>query len=157
MALPDAGGPVHHPPREENPTSMTTVTDNDSAHPVDRHVGRRVRERRLGLGYRQGDLARALGLTFQQVQKYESGANRISASKLWDTADFLQVGINYFFEGYVDEAHGVAETPAFFDHGPSASRYTVQIARLAPRLSLTQQKLVVGIIADMAQAGDPED
>ena len=52
----------------------------DGPHPVDRHVGRRVCEKRIGLGYNQSDLGRALGLTFQQIQKYEKGANRISAS-----------------------------------------------------------------------------
>ena len=136
---------------------MTKTTDNESAHPVDRHVGRRVRERRLALGYRQNDLAQALGLTFQQVQKYESGANRVSASKLWDTAAFLRVGVDYFFEGYADEAHGVAEASAPFDHGPPASRHTVEINRLAPLLSPTQQKLAFRVIADMAKAGDPQD
>ncbi|MGH7018335.1 MAG: helix-turn-helix domain-containing protein, partial [Brevundimonas sp.] len=60
-------------------------------HPVDRHVGRRVCEKRVALGYNQSDLGRALGLTFQQIQKYEKGANRVSASKLWDIARFFKV------------------------------------------------------------------
>ena len=84
--------------------------------PVDIHVGTRVRLRRKQLGVSQEKLAEALGLTFQQVQKYERGANRISASKLWDTASFLAVPISFFFEGLTERApSGFAEpeTPPF--------------------------------------------
>jgi transcriptional regulator with XRE-family HTH domain len=65
--------------------------------PVDIHVGARVRTRRLLIGMNQETLARALGLTFQQVQKYEGGANRISASRLSQIAEVLGVPIAYFF------------------------------------------------------------
>lgn len=65
--------------------------------PVDVHVGARVRTRRLLIGMNQETLARALGLTFQQVQKYEGGANRISASRLSQIAEILGVPIAYFF------------------------------------------------------------
>ncbi|HEV2335725.1 MAG TPA: helix-turn-helix domain-containing protein [Stellaceae bacterium] len=65
--------------------------------PVDVHVGSRVRTRRLLIGMNQETLARALGLTFQQVQKYEGGANRISASRLSQIAGILDVPISYFF------------------------------------------------------------
>ena len=67
--------------------------------PTDKHVGTRVRMRRLMLGLSQTKLADALGLTFQQVQKYEKGVNRISASKLQHISEFLQVPIPFFFEG----------------------------------------------------------
>ena len=78
--------------------------------PVDIHVGTRVRMRRKQLGVSQERLADALGLTFQQVQKYERGANRISASKLWDTAGFLSVPIAFFFEGLKEGvSSGMAE------------------------------------------------
>lgn len=73
-----------------------------SPNPVDLHVGGRVRMRRKMLGVSQERLAEALGLTFQQVQKYERGANRISASKLYDIARFLAVPVSYFFEGLSD-------------------------------------------------------
>ena len=66
---------------------------------VDVHVGSRMRQRRKMLNVSQEKLADALGLTFQQVQKYERGFNRISASKLFDAAHFLQAPITYFFEG----------------------------------------------------------
>jgi transcriptional regulator with XRE-family HTH domain len=65
--------------------------------PVDVHVGGRIRMRRLLLGMNQETLANALGLTFQQVQKYEGGANRVSASRLSAMADILGVPISYFF------------------------------------------------------------
>ncbi len=67
-------------------------------HPVDVHVGRRFRVRRTLLGLSQEKLGEALGLTFQQVQKYESGANRISASRLYQIGHLLDVPVSYFFE-----------------------------------------------------------
>jgi transcriptional regulator with XRE-family HTH domain len=65
--------------------------------PIDVHVGNRIRMRRLLLGMNQETLANALGLTFQQVQKYEGGANRVSASRLSAMAEILGVPISYFF------------------------------------------------------------
>src|ERR1700730_17173912 len=74
--------------------------------PVDVYVGGRVRTRRLLLGMNQEELARALGLTFQQVQKYESGANRVSASRLWEIAGILNMPIAYFFPAKGGAAQG---------------------------------------------------
>src|ERR1041385_7212905 len=68
-------------------------------HPTDKHVGSRVRMRRMMLDMSQGKLADALGLTFQQVQKYEKGVNRVSASRLQQIAHILQVPVSFFFEG----------------------------------------------------------
>jgi transcriptional regulator with XRE-family HTH domain len=68
-------------------------------HPVDRHVGLRIRVRRRQVGVSQEKLAEALNLTFQQVQKYEKGTNRVSASKLYEIAASLTVPVTYFFEG----------------------------------------------------------
>lgn len=70
--------------------------------PVDVHVGARVRFRRAILGMSQSRLADELGLTFQQVQKYERGANRISASRLWDLSRVLGVPVSHFFEDMAD-------------------------------------------------------
>ena len=67
--------------------------------PIDAHVGSRVRIRRLEVGMSQEKLGDALGITFQQVQKYENGINRISASRLQHVSRILQVAIAYFFEG----------------------------------------------------------
>ncbi|MSP33216.1 MAG: XRE family transcriptional regulator, partial [Pseudolabrys sp.] len=67
--------------------------------PIDKHVGSRVRMRRMMLSMSQGKLGDALGLTFQQVQKYEKGANRIGASRLQQISNILQVPVSFFFEG----------------------------------------------------------
>lgn len=72
-------------------------------HPVDVHVGKRVRHRRWLIGMTQQQLAERVGIKFQQIQKYETGANRISASRLWDIADALEVPVSFFFEGLEDE------------------------------------------------------
>ena len=66
---------------------------------VDAHVGRRVRERRNALGMSQEKLGNVLGVSYQQIQKYEAGTNRVSASRLWDIAKLLEVDLAYFFEG----------------------------------------------------------
>lgn len=70
----------------------------DGPHPIDVRVGMNVRLRRKSLNISQGELAASLGLSFQQVQKYESGANRISASKLHDIAEMLETPVAWFFE-----------------------------------------------------------
>ena len=136
---------------------MARGRGEDGPHPVDRHVGRRVCEKRLELGYNQSDLGRALGLTFQQIQKYEKGANRISASKLWDIARFFKVEISYFFEGLTDRAAGVAEEGAAFEHDFPATRHSIEISRLAPRLSAARQKIVLDLIRDMLNADGRKD
>jgi transcriptional regulator with XRE-family HTH domain len=73
-----------------------------AANPVDKHVGSRVRMRRKMLGMSQDKLGKELGLTFQQVQKYEKGANRIGASRMQQIAQVLQVPVEFFFEGVPD-------------------------------------------------------
>ena len=66
---------------------------------VDHHVRKRIRERRREIGMSQGKLGNALGISFQQVQKYELGINRVAAGRLWDIAKLLEVDVGYFFEG----------------------------------------------------------
>ncbi|WP_084860619.1 helix-turn-helix domain-containing protein [Salibaculum halophilum] len=68
-------------------------------HPVDVHVGKRIRHRRWMTGTTQQTLADKVGIKFQQIQKYETGMNRVSASRLWDIAHALGVDIAFFFEG----------------------------------------------------------
>ena len=83
-------------------------------HPVDVYVGKRIRHRRWTMGTTQQQLADAVGIKFQQIQKYETGANRVSASRLWDIATALQVPVSFFFEGMegVDPAEGsVSDMP----------------------------------------------
>lgn len=78
--------------------------DKLMAHIVDVHVGKRIRQRRWLIGMTQQQLAEAVGIKFQQIQKYETGANRVSASRLWDIADALDVAVSFFFEGLKQEA-----------------------------------------------------
>lgn len=72
------------------------------SHPVDRYVGNCIRQRRWVIGMTQQQLAQAVGIKFQQIQKYETGQNRVSASRLWDIATALEVPISFFFEGAKD-------------------------------------------------------
>ena len=71
-------------------------------HPIDAHVGKRIRHRRWMVGMTQQQLADKVGIKFQQIQKYETGMNRVSASRLWDVADALGVSISFFFEGLAE-------------------------------------------------------
>jgi transcriptional regulator with XRE-family HTH domain len=77
------------------------------SHPVDVHVGKRIRHRRWMNGTTQQQLAEQVGIKFQQIQKYETGMNRVSASRLWDIANVLGVPVSFFFEGIESEASQV--------------------------------------------------
>ncbi len=107
-------------------------------HPVDVHVGARVRMRRKLLGMSQTGLGDALGLTFQQVQKYERGTNRISASRLYDLSRVLDVSIEYFFDEMPPEVaassqatkgRGKAKTLPSYEPNPMATRETLELVR----------------------------
>lgn len=81
-------------------------------HPVDVHVGKRIRHRRWMVGMTQQQLAEKVGIKFQQIQKYETGMNRVSASRLWDISESLDVPIRFFFEGLNDaETDAVESSP----------------------------------------------
>lgn len=101
---------------------------------IDMFVGRRVRARRLELNLSQQALAEQAGVTFQQLQKYENGANRISAGRLYDLAQALQATIQYFYEG-VDALlagrRGVAEERVDFEGAPPAGAADLVIAYYA--------------------------
>ena len=88
---------------------MNVSTAKRSPREIDRHVGDRVRMRRKMQGMTQGKLGDALGLTFQQVQKYEKGTNRIGASRLQQIASIQQVPISFFFEGAPGSSSSVLE------------------------------------------------
>ena len=105
-------------PKENALEEIETTDDRGSrrANPVDVHVGSRVRLRRMLLGMSQEKLGEHLGLTFQQIQKYEKGINRIGASRLYDLSKVLSVPVQFFYEELavagVDGAAGFAERPA---------------------------------------------
>jgi transcriptional regulator with XRE-family HTH domain len=95
---------------------------SDKPNPIDVHVGRRLRLRRTLLGMSQERLAQLLGLTFQQIQKYERGVNRIGSSRLYELGQILDVPISFFFDDMAEGSHapdllapGLAEDPADFD------------------------------------------
>jgi transcriptional regulator with XRE-family HTH domain len=103
------------------------------ADPVDIHVGARVRLRRTLLGMSQDTLGKALGLTFQQVQKYERGSNRMGSSRLFKIANILEVDISYFFtempEGMGMKPIGMSEDPTIFQDGHILRRETLELVR----------------------------
>jgi len=97
--------------RYESESNASTLSprgrlSSGKPNPVDVHVGNRLRLRRTLLGISQEKLADAIGLTFQQVQKYEHGANRIGASRLWDLSRVLNCSVSYFYE---EMSNGVAD------------------------------------------------
>jgi transcriptional regulator with XRE-family HTH domain len=103
--------------------------------PIDKHVGSRVRMRRMMLGMSQEKLGDALGLTFQQVQKYEKGTNRIGASRLQQISQILQVPVAFFFEGAPHLAGG--PPPEGTEHAPSPA-YVSDFLATSDGLSLTK-------------------
>ncbi len=114
-------------------------SEGDSPDPVDIHVGQRLRQRRTLLGLSQEKLARTIGLTFQQIQKYERGVNRIGASRLLQLSRALGVPIAYFFEdmpptdpparGRDKAATAEAKAPETMMRDPFARRETLQLVR----------------------------
>jgi transcriptional regulator with XRE-family HTH domain len=97
-------------------------------HPVDLHVGQRLRHRRWLVGMTQQQLANAVGIKFQQIQKYESGANRISASRLYDLSNALDVDVSFFFEGLKPAAQE-GDAGDHIDPGVLADKETMELIR----------------------------
>lgn len=135
-------------------------------HPVDVHVGGRVRMRRTLLGMSQEKLGEAIGLTFQQVQKYERGTNRIGASRLHDLSKVLDVPIGFFFEELGDwqaskaaaKVQGFAEDQADFDLDPMAKRETLELVRAYYRIKdPAVRKRLFEMCKALAQAGEEQD
>ncbi len=106
-------------------------------HPVDVHVGARVRMRRTLLGMTQTDLGDAVGMSFQQVQKYERGTNRISASRLYGLSQVFDVTVEYFFEDMPPDiaanspakGRGKAKKPPGYELDPMVKRETLELVR----------------------------
>lgn len=135
-----------------------------SPNPIDVHVGRRVRQRRKAMGVTQERLADDLGLTFQQVQKYERGANRVSASKLYEIAVALQTGTEYFFDGLADPSQlktggGEAEPASEkFVNAFLMSSEGLELAELFSRLKSPRlRKRIVELVRSMVEDTDAEE
>lgn len=110
------------------------------AHPIDKHVGRRIRHARWMRGTTQQDLGDAVGCKFQQIQKYEIGANRVSASRLWDIADALSLPVAYFFE---DQEQSDPLRSTFPDRG------SAELIRIWISLQDKQKQALLGLAKSM--------
>lgn len=127
-----------------------------SPHPIDVHVGGRVRLRRMMLGMSQDKLGEALGLTFQQIQKYEKGVNRIGASRIFQIAKILSVPIQFFYDDYEG-----ASAPGFAEEGGSDDSFMallntpegVQLCRYFSEINDTKvKKRVLDLVKSLAEA-----
>ena len=124
--------------------------------PVDRHVGLRIRMRRKELGVSQERLAESIGLTFQQVQKYERAANRVSASKLWEMARALSTTVSYFYEGLGDgpDASG-SNLPHEAMQDFLMTPEGIELAAIFPKIAKSRvRRKVLDLVR--AMAGEPE-
>ena len=148
----------------KNPEGRESVRRTGKPNPVDVHVGSRVRLRRTLLGLSQEKLGDALGLTFQQVQKYERGANRIGASRLFDLSRVLDVPVSFFFDDMspdmptrkpmtdidIDDV-----APGGFDADPMARRETLELVRAYYRIrDPLVRKRVFELAKALANVGD---
>jgi len=145
-----------------------TRMDDEGPHPVDIHVGAKVKSRRLMLGLSQEELAKAIGLTFQQVQKYERGSNRISVSRLTDISRALKVPVDFFLEGCANALmggagatrkpamKGVSDTPqAMLEPDPMTKRDVLELVRAYEQISTPQlKKQLLEMAKAMAKAGE---
>ncbi len=105
---------------------------------VDAYIGKRLKQRRTMLGYTQDVVAKSVGVTFQQVQKYEKGTNAMNASRLLDFSRFMNVPVSYFFEEL--EAEAVADKKSPSGMAESADAFDHQVGRVSDRESLEMMK-----------------
>ena len=128
-----------------------------SPNPVDLYVGGRIRMRRRSLGVSQEKLADELGLTFQQVQKYERGANRVSASKLYEIARSLQTPVAFFFEGLNDPTTASAydAAPDAFVHEFLMTNEGLELAAVFPKVKKSRLlRRILDLVRTMAEEDD---
>ncbi len=154
--------------RPDAPPSAVTPERESRPTPVDAHVGGRIRLRRLLMGMSQERLGEALGLTFQQIQKYERGINRVGASRLFDLARALDVQIGYFFDDMPQTTEAAAAAPvgfgpaAFaetqdpFEADPMGRRETLELVRAYYRITEPAvRKRVYDLIRSLAPTESP--
>jgi transcriptional regulator with XRE-family HTH domain len=126
---------------------------------VDAHVGKRLRLRRTMMGLSQEALAKAVGITFQQVQKYEKGVNAMNASRLYEFSNYMHIPIAYFFEGMqgaaeiaaAEAATGFAEASERFDHGTKnvSDRESLEMMKAFKRI---KEQIVRKRLSDLVRA-----
>ncbi|MDZ4775884.1 MAG: helix-turn-helix transcriptional regulator [Alphaproteobacteria bacterium] len=139
------------------------MSEERIANSVDKRIGQRVKQRRLEMGMSQERLAELLGVTFQQIQKYEKGVNRVAASRLFELASALGVGLAYFFEGLTaGSPHegirgGVAEDGQGFVYDMLASPEGQQLLQIFGQIrSAKVRRRVVDLVRTLAEE-DAED
>ena len=133
--------------------------ENSAPHPTDIHVGKRLRIQRILLGLSQDKLAKAVGLTFQQVQKYERGINRVSASRLYEFSKVLGVPVSYFFEGAeeVEQLEGLAEDSLDFIAADGENREILDLVRVYKSIqNPVIRRQVLTLVRLVASSADPE-
>lgn len=139
-------------------------TPSGKPNPIDVHVGARVRLRRTLLGMSQEKLGELIGLTFQQVQKYERGANRIGASRLFDLSRVLDVPVSFFYDDMSDAVSaqsprligGLEEEPVVFETDSMTKRETLELVRAYYRISDPNvRKRVADLAKALASTFDP--
>jgi len=109
---------------------MSRRPPKEAPDPIDIHVGQRIKARRVGLRISQTEIGNALDVTFQQIQKYENGANRVGASNLYKMAQALDVGVSYFYEDMPSSAQlkSLSDTPAAtFEHDPMSQPESIKL------------------------------
>lgn len=140
-------------------------TTKGSADPLDNYVGTRIRARRLGVGWSQTKLGEAVGVTFQQVQKYENGANRIGASNLFKASKALGVDVAYFYEGMPEglwkpgarRNKGLADPSVAFAHDPMNSREGIELAHSYFRIAdVKVRRRLFQFIKALAASANPK-
>jgi transcriptional regulator with XRE-family HTH domain len=133
----------------------TALTPSANAHPVDKHVGQQIRIRRIQSNVTQSDLARSIGVSFQQVQKYENGKNRVSASTLYLMARSLNTPVSHFFEGlpepndgsHADFVNEIDERIAYVSTA-EGRRLIESVLNLSPRVRSRFAALVNSLVED---------
>lgn len=139
-----------------------------SPNPIDVHVGSRVRLRRTLLGMSQEKLGEAIGLTFQQVQKYERGANRVGASRLYDLSRVLDVPVGFFFDEMTEEVAGASPGQIRGNGGlpldgiepeldPMAKRETLELVRAYYRISSPKVRKRIFELTKALAAGEGQE
>ena len=151
--------------KRKNASSGRGRHKGEGPNPIDIHVGGRVRLRRTLLGMSQEKLAQAIGLTFQQIQKYERGANRIGASRLHELSQVLDVPVSFFFDDMNAPSGGYAvigalreEAPPPFEGDPMTKRETLKLVRAYYRIkSPALRKRILDLTQSLADGENEEE
>ncbi|MEG3619342.1 helix-turn-helix transcriptional regulator [Magnetovibrio sp. PR-2] len=143
---------------------MSRRPPKEAPDPIDLHVGQRLKARRVGLRISQSEIGKALGVTFQQIQKYENGANRVGASNLFKLSQALNVNVGYFFEDMPDASKikSLSDQPAAeFNHDPMTQPESIKLVhnyfRIAAPGVRSRVFQLVKSIADAEELNPSED